>query len=314
MNARIIHCLFLLVNVLLSGHLLRGQESLPIIDCHVHLYDISRPEITWPPKGHPVLYRSFLPKNHMPICEKNGVVGVVVVLAGQAIEDNQWNLDVTAPHKKLYRGVVGNLSTVIGTDEFEELFRRLCQNERYVGYRLSGKQTPLNAEFFQNLRLTAQENRTVDILLGQYTLKEVDTIATKVPNLKIIIDHLGGVRLGEDALDPQWKEDMVKVAKHPNVFCKLSALYGRFKEQPAPLQLSAYSYAIDVAYEAFGEDRLIYGSDWPVTEQTADYQSALALTQEYLATKSKAARRKIFHDNAILFYGIPDLEKAKGTP
>ncbi len=281
-------------------------RSIPVIDCHVHLWDIKRPEMTWPPEGHP-LFRSFLPAKHGPICKANGVGGVVVVLSGQALVDNQWNLDVTAHDKGLYRGVVGNMSLAIGTDKFGPLFRQLSKDKRYVGYRLSGRQQKgITDELIRDLKLTAKMGRTVDFLIGQYSLQDVDSIAARVPNLKIMLDHFAGVRLNGGPLAEQWVRDFKAIAKRPNVYCKFSALYGRFRKQPAPKDLSMYKPTIDLAMECFGEDRLIYGSDWPVTTQTGDYESVIELTRSYFADKKVSVARKILHDNATRFYGIAD--------
>ena len=286
------------------------QPAIPIIDCHVHLFDIARPAgIGWIKKDDKVLYRSFLPKDHEPIAKANGVRGVVVVQAGQSLPDNQWNLDITAHNKKLYRGVVGNLSEVIGTPDFKPLFEKLCEDPRYVGYRLSGRfQEGLTEEFFRDLELTVEKGRTVDFLLGGYSLAEVDQIAKRMPKLKIIIDHFGGVALDGKPLDPEWVKSFLTVSKRPNVICKVSALYGRFKEQPAPREIAPYQEILDLAWQSFGEDRLIYGSDWPVTRTTGDYASVVALTKTYFDAKGRAAEEKLFHDNAVRFYGIPDLE------
>ncbi len=287
----------------------RGEDldTIPVIDCHVHLWDTSRPEMTWPRKEHVELYKPFLPKTHAPICRANGVTGVVIVLSGQALVDNQWNLDVTAHDTRLYRGVVGNLSKAIGTDGFKPLFTKLCQDKRYVGYRLSGRyQEGLTDALIRDLRLTARMGRTVDFLVGGYSLAEVDKIARRIPELKIILDHFGGVELDGGPHDKEWLRNFRTVAKRPNVYCKLSALYGRFKERPAPTNLAAYKPTIHLALECFGEDRLIYGSDWPVTTLTGDYKSVINLTRAYFADKELKIARKVFHDNAVRFYGLVD--------
>lgn len=83
--------------------------------------------------------------------------------AGQSLPDNQWNLDITAHNPRLYRGVVGNFSETIGTPAFQPRFEKLCENPRYLGYRLSGRyQEKLTDAFFADLRLTAQKGRAVD--------------------------------------------------------------------------------------------------------------------------------------------------------
>jgi L-fuconolactonase len=276
------------------------------VDCHVHFWHLDRPEgIYWIPKDNQTLYRSFLRKDFSEVVKSNPVGGVVVVQAGQHIPDNQWNLDLTAHDQKLYRGVVGNLSTVIGSNEFAPLFEKLCQDKRYVGYRLSGRPSEgLSEEFFRDLELTAGKGRAVDFLLGGYSLSEIQVIAKRVPDLKIIINHLGGIVLDGNPLDPNWVKSFQAVAKCPNVLCKVSALYGRVKEQPAPQELDFYRPVLDLAFECFGEDRLVFGSDWPVTRMTGDYASVLALTRGYFEGKVEGVPGKVLSGNAMRFYGL----------
>ena len=293
-----------------------AQTSEPkLVDTHVHLWHLDRPEgIYWIPKDNGPLYRSFMPRHHQEIARQNGVDGVVVVQAGQHLPDNQWNLDITAHNKSLYRGVVGNLSTVIGTPAFQPLFEKLCRDPRYLGYRISGRSDKaLTPEFLRDLRDTARRGKTLDILIGSFTLEDASKIATEVPRLKIIINHLGGITLDGRSLDPAWVEKFRTVAKHPNVRCKVSALFGRVKKQPAPLEPSFYQEILELAFECFGEDRLIFGSDWPVTRTTADYAEVLKLTRSYFDKKGPAVAQKLFATNAVKFYGLETLRIEAGN-
>lgn len=281
-----------------------------IIDCHVHLYSLERRDgISWIEKTNEHLYRDHLPADHEPIAKANGVTGVILVQAGQSIPDNQWNLDVTAHNKTLYRGVVGNLSRVIGTPEFAPLFKKLCEDPRYLGYRLSGRtNVQLNDAFFSDLELTEKAGKSVDFLVGDYSLKDVNAIVKKMPKLKIILNHFGNIRLDGKPIDPAWIADFRSIAKNPNVYCKVSALYGRVLVQPAPKDIAFYKPILDLTFECFGEDRLIYGSDWPVTKNTGDYTSVLKLTREYFEPKGTEVTEKLFHINAEKFYAIPPAE------
>ena len=278
-----------------------------VIDCHVHLWDIARPAgLGWIKKDDKTLCRSFLPADHEPIAKANGVSGTIVVQAGLSLPDNQWNLDITAHNPRLYRGVVGNFSETIGTPAFQPLFEKLCENPRYLGYRLSGRyQETLTDAFFADLRLTAQKGRAVDFLTGGYRLEDITEIARRVPELRILINHLGGVKLDGKPLDAAWAAQFRALAKQPNVHCKVSALFGRWEKQPAPQDLAAYTEVLDLAFESFGEDRLIFGSDWPVSEQTGDYASVLRLTRAYFDRKGPAISAKLFHQNAAAFYRPP---------
>lgn len=291
--------------------LARADEPPAIIDCHVHLWDIARPAgLGWIKQDNKTLYRSFLPADHEPIAKANVVTGIIVVQAGQSLPDNQWNLDITAHNPRLYRGVVGNFSETIGTPAFRPLFEKLCENPRYVGYRLSGRyQEKLTDAFFADLRLTAQKGRAVDFLTGGYSLADIAEIARRVPELRILVNHLGGVKLDGKPLAPEWVAQFRALAKQPNVHCKVSALFGRWEKQPAPQDLVAYSEVLNLAFESFGEDRLIYGSDWPVTEQTANYPAVLRLTRAYFDRKGPAISAKLFHRNAVAFYRPPTLKQ-----
>lgn len=286
---------------------LLGVAQGQVIDCHVHLWDLSRPAgLSWIKKDDPVLYKNMLPADFEKVAKANGVTGVVLVQAGQSLPDNQWNLDITAHNPALFRGLVGNLSEVIGTDAFAPLFEQLSKDPRYLGYRISGRyQQGLSDAFYRDLKRTAAAGKSVDFLAGGFSLSEIATIAKQVPDLRIIVNHFGSVRLNGQALDAAWVKDFRAVAQQPNVYCKVSALYGRFEKQPAPKELSAYEPVLDLAFECFGEDRLVFGSDWPVTEATGDYASVLALTRAYVDKKGKEVREKLFHRNAEKFYAIP---------
>jgi len=285
-----------------------AADPISLVDCHVHLWDINRREgLGWIAEDNKTLFRSILPEYHAPIARANNVGAVVIVQAGQSLPDNQWNLDITANNQDLYRGVVGNLSEVIGTEKFAPLFEKLCKDKRYVGYRLSGRfQDELTDAFYDDLKLTASKGKTVDFLIGGYDLADVAKIADRVPDLKIILDHFGNVRLDGKPLDPDWVKQFRNVAKKKNVYCKFSALYGRVKEQPAPREIDFYRPVLDLAYQCFGEDRLIYGSDWPVTKTSGDYASVVKLAKEYFAEKEPSVAEKVFRTNAIKFYGISE--------
>lgn len=283
-----------------------AEEPDAIIDCHVHLWDHARSEgLTWIKKDDKVLNRSFLPKDHEPIARANGVSGIVVVQAGQSLPDNQWNLDITAHNPRLYRGIIGNLSTVIGKQEFRADFEKLCKDPRYLGYRLSGKYSDtLTDAFFDDLRLTMEKDRVVEFLATGYSLTDITEVARRLPKLRILVNHLGGVKLDGSPLKPEWIAQFRALAQHANVCCKLSALFGRWDKQPAPQDLAPYTEVLDLAFECFGADRLIYGSDWPVSEQTADYAAILRLTRAFLDPKGRDVSEKVFHKNAERFHRL----------
>jgi L-fuconolactonase len=287
-----------------------SAEQVPIIDCHVHFWDIQRTEgIGWIKPEIKTLYRSHSPSDYTATAKAAGVTGVVIVQAGQHLPDNQWNLDLCKADPRFYHGVVGNLSKVIGTAEFKPLFDQLCENKHYLGYRLSGRYRPdLTQQFWDDLAYTAEKQRTVDVLANEYSLDDVQLIAKRVPKLKLILNHFGNVTLNDQPLPADWVKSFREVAKQPNVYCKVSALFGRVKQQPAPTELRFYQPILDLAYESFGPDRLIYGSDWPVSNTTSDYTTVMKLTKSYFAPKGTKILRQVFSENAQSFYGVEVLK------
>lgn len=293
---------------LLSPTILCGEKSIPwIVDCHVHLWDINRPEgLGWIKKDDSILCKSFLPGDHESLFRANGVQCVVVVQAGQSLPDNQWNLDITEPHQNLFRGVVGNLSKIVGTDNFKPCFEGLCRDKRYLGYRLSGRyQKELSDEFFRDLNHTAEMKKSIDILIGDFTLTDAHEIARKIPNLRIILDHIGGITLTDAAPDREWASQLRIIAANKNVYCKVSGLFGRSQRQPAPHDVNHYKAALDHVFDCFGEDRLVFGSDWPVTETSGDYATVIKLITSHFESKGQLVLEKLFHKNAEQFYRIP---------
>jgi L-fuconolactonase len=206
--------------------------------------------------------------------------------------------------------LVGSLE--IGTPDFKKHLTKLSKDGRFVGIRM--RERPGGDSFFENeavwsdLQLLSDRNQTLDVLMFQYSLDDVDMISKRLPKLKILINHVAGADIEGKPADPKWIAAVQKVAKNPNVNCKISGLFQQSHRQPSPRNLSFYQSELDVLWEAFGEDRLIYGSNWPVTMRGGTYGEYLAVVKGFFADKSRAAREKFFFKNALKFYGLPALK------
>lgn len=287
----------------------RSVQQLPapyIIDTHIHLYDTEREAgVDWPPPSDKVLYRPVLPEHFDAICAQNGVASTVIVEASSRPEDNQWMLDLVKHNPRRYRALVGSLP--IGTDEFRPLLKRYVQNERFVGIRLRARAERDN--FFtdavwRDLRLLAKHDCVLDILLANFSLKDVDRIAEEVPNLKIMVNHVTGLEITGEPLDPAWIAEVREVAENENVYCKVSGIFQRSGKMPAPKESSYYTPVFEVVFNAFGEDRVVYGSNWPVTDRGGTYAEQLSIIQSYFELKGERVVKKLMADNARTFYGL----------
>ena len=283
-----------------------SPQRVPIVDTHIHLYDTSRAEgVDWPPESDTVLYRPVLPADFATICDENGITATIIVEASTRMSDNQWILDLVKNEPDRYIGLVGSLE--VGTPDFAENLKQLSSDPRFVGIRLRDK--PGGEEFFneavwRDLMFMAELGQTLDVLMHNFSLEDVDEIARKVPALKIIINHVAGATIDGERVDPVWAKDLAQVAKNPNVFCKVSGLFQQSHLQPSPKDLAFYKPVLDELWSVFGEDRLIYGSNWPVTMRGGSYASYMALVMEYLEPKGQASMSKVLAENAYQFYGL----------
>jgi len=280
--------------------------GIPVIDTHIHLYDTTRKGgVPWPKPSDQVLYRPVLPEYYDQVTRANGVTATVIVEASDRVEDNQWVLDLVAHNPKHYVGIVGNLP--VGTPGFAKHLERFAKDKRYVGIRLRSFPKGVdgfNDAVWRDLKLLSDKGLTLDVLMANYDLDDVMLIAKRLPKLKILINHLTGLIINGGAAEAAWSKKVQAAAKHPNVSCKVSGIFQRSNRSPAPKKVGYYAPIFEVVYEAFGEDRIIYGSNWPVTDRGGEYGEQLAIINEYFSAKRKGVTEKLFWKNAVKFYGV----------
>lgn len=273
--------------------------SLDIIDCHTHFYDPTRPEgVPWPSKGSP-LYRTVLPADLRNLVQYRPVTGTVIVEASNRVEDNAWLLAL-AKTDPFIVGVVGNLTP--GVPEFAGHVKRFAANPLFRGIRIQAQllKDLLQQNKTDDLKLLADHDLELDVNGGPDTPETIARLAPLLPSLRIVLNHIGNVRVTADAPPAEWKTGIQTAAKHQNIYCKISALVeGAARDgQEAPDNLAFYKPYIDVVWNAFGDDRVIYGSNWPVSDMAASYEKLQRIAMEYAAEKGETATRKFCSLNA----------------
>ncbi len=275
-----------------------------IVDTHVHFIDPTRPQgVPYPdPAEESRLYRTALPLHYKAITAPLGVTGVVVVEASHWVEDNQWILDLAA-REPLIVGFSGNLD--MRSDDFESNLDRFAANPLFSGIR---PRTLAPADYSDPVvvgaaDILADKGLELDAHLGYYEMDGLFRLAARVPQLRIVINHIGAGRpIDGIAANPEWAEVMRRIAKHPNVYCKVSAVLQHSAALPAPNDVDFYRPTLDALWDAFGEDRLIYGSNWPNVEQIGPYSQELGIASAYFGEKGDAAAEKFFWRNAKTAY------------
>jgi len=273
-----------------------------IIDTHTHYYDPTRAEgVPWPDPTDDVLYRRVLPADFKALAEPEGVVGTVVVEASAWVEDNQWILDLAADEPFIV-GFVGNLD--IADDAFEQHLTRFAANPLYRGIRTHASKLAGSAANGQlaPLHALAERDLELDLLLRPEDLPVVAQVATEAPDLRIVLDHLAGVRINGGAPNADWLAGIRAVGRCDNVYMKVSALVESADDARPPDDLSYYVPTLDALWDAFGADRLVYGSNWPVSERYAPYATVQRLVSDYFDSKGSEASAKYFRHNSMAAY------------
>jgi len=283
-------------------------RTIAAIDAHTHFYDPTRPEgVPWPSKNDKLLYRKVLPEHFLAVARPCGVVGTVVVEASPRVEDNQWLLDLAAKETAIV-GVVGRLTP--GDDAFRDHVKRFTKDARFRGIRINADELRKGLEqprYLDDLKRLLDHDLELDVNGGPDMPPVVARLAERLPKLRIVINHVANVTIDGKEVKPDWLMGIQQAAKHPNVWCKVSALVDgtRKNEGKAPIQVAFYRSVLDAVWGAFGADRLIYGSNWPVSDNYATYAGLHGIVAEYFRPKGEAVAEKFFRTNSQAAYQWP---------
>lgn len=267
----------------------------PVIDTHIHFFDPRRPGgIPWPPKSDSVLYRPVLPQSFAEVAKPAGVTGAIVIEASARIEDNQWVLDLVKDSPMIV-GFVANLTP--GNGEFRANLARFHRNPLVRGIRLfdqSFTANSANPAYIDDLRRLADADLMLDAIgeTDSQWLGPLLTVVEKLPQLRVCINHM-------PEMPPGWKpERMRALAAHPNVYCKVSGIILQNPDGKVPTDAAFYKPALDRLWDIFGEDRVMYGSNWPKTDHRGSYATVFKLAKQYVDPRGPAVSEKFFSKNS----------------
>ena len=281
--------------------------AIPIIDTHIHLFDPTRPQgVPWPNKDNKVLYQPALPDRYRKIAVPLGITGAIEVEASPWLEDNQWVLDVAAKDTIIV-GTVGDLEP--GKPDFRKHLERFHRNPLFRGIRygnLWGRNLGAEMakpEFIDDLKALAEAGLELDTA-NQNPALVSDTVrlTDRIPDLRVVIDHLPQLEPPtEPAAHKTFHANLLELGKRPQVYLKVSEVLRRVDGR-VPDDLAFYRPRLDQLFDIFGEDRLVYGSDWPNSDQWAPYAQVLKIVREYFTAKGPAVAEKFFWKNSVAAY------------
>lgn len=270
-----------------------------VIDTHTHFYDPTRPEgVPWPPKNSK-LHRKVLPADWKAVAAPHGVKETVIVEASPWVEDNAWILELAAKEPCIV-GFVGNLDPT--QEGFATNLRRFAANPIFRGVRWRADLVRIDqnkAAALAGARLLAELGLELDLNGPADLIPHAVALARDVPDLRIVINHLGAPG-DPKAMNPAWKGHVQALAKSPNLWMKVSALVEQVKgpEGQAPREVDYYRPILDTLWDSLGPDRLVYGSNWPVSDRGGPYDVVFNLVKDYFSSKGAEACEKYFWKNS----------------
>ena len=274
-----------------------------IIDSHHHFWKYNPIEYDWIDDSMKVIRKDFLPENLNTTIREAGVDGVISVQARQSVEETDWLISM-AHQNDFIKGIVGWLPLI--QDDMEVYLEKYANEKLLKGVRhvIQGEPDPefiLRKDFNRGISLLKEYSLVYEILIIERQLSNTIRFVDQHPNQVFVLDHIAKPLIGRKELSP-WKENIMELAKRENVNCKISGMVTEADYQKwTTSQLHPY---FDVILEAFGSDRLLFGSDWPVCLVATSYKNWMELVRKNITSLSDTEQLKIMGGNATRLYQL----------
>ena len=271
-----------------------------IVDAHQHFWNPARGDYGWLTPDLPI-HRIYDPDDLAPLMQAAGVDASIIVQAAPTAAETDYMLAI-ARKTPWVLGVVGWLD--LEAQDAPAQIEARAADPLFLGVRPMLQDIPqpgwiLRPEMEPGLRAVAEAGLVFDALVLSHQLGVAEELAARHPNLVIVLDHGAKPKLGNDVAMTAWREDMAKLARRPNVSCKLSGL---LTELPPGGDPATVAQAADTLLDLFGPERLIWGSDWPVLTLAANYQDWFMLAQSRIAAHGPGAVAAVMGANAVRIY------------
>lgn len=276
------------------------------VDSHQHFWDLSKSEFDYAwlsAPGNEVINRSFLPEDLASRITQVGIDKTVFVQTQHDVRENKWALELAASNPFI-AGVVGWVD--LASEQCEEQLLQFIHNPKFVGIRHITQDEPdvdfiIRDEVIRGLRVLEKHQIPFDLLFYVQHVHHAKTVARLLPDLPLVIDHISKPQIKDGRLD-NWTQHIQDAAKFNNVFCKLSGMITEADWQEwKPADLKPY---VEVALDAFGAERCMFGSDWPVCELAGSYGQVHDALCEVIGPLSNAEMDRLFGGTAIEFYNL----------
>lgn len=272
------------------------------IDTHQHFWQYDPIEYDWIDESMKRIRRDFLPADLRTELPAARVAGAISVQARQTIAETDWLLSLAANNDFLL-GVIGWLP--LAAENVSELLDNYAAQPKFKGLRHVVQGEPDGfldqPDFNRGIRALTTRNLLYEILVLERQLPEAIRFVDRHPEQTFVLDHVAKPRIAQNLLEP-WRTNLRHLAERENVCCKLSGMVTEADYHGwTPEQLRPY---LDAALEAFGPQRLMFGSDWPVCLVATRYADWADLIRDFIAPLSLSEQASILEGNARQTYRL----------
>ena len=274
------------------------------IDSHQHFWTYDPIQFPWIGPEHTTIKRHFYPEDLRPLLQASGIDGCIAVQARQSIKETDWLLELTEQNDFI-RGVIGWLP--MSEPTLEDYLDRYSSCKRLVGLRHIVHDEPddafiLRPDFNDGIKRLADQDLAYDILIFEKHLPATIEFVDRHPNQVFVVDHIAKPVIKEAAFDTTWRTNLIELARRENVSCKLSGMVTEVRDERwTPELLRPY---FETVLEAFGPNRLLFGSDWPVCLLRTQYAHWIEVVRNYAHQLSSDEQASLWGANAIRIYGV----------
>jgi L-fuconolactonase len=287
-----------------------APTMLSIVDTHQHLWDLSKFKLGWVKEGHP-LAASHTPKEYALATEGLNVVKAVYMEVDVVEEQQQKEVDYLIELIKS-KSTPTCAAVVSGRPANGEAFKKYVlpfKDSPYIkGIRqvLHGDGNPagycLSKEYIEGVRHLGDLGLSFDLCMRPAELPDAAKLIAACPKTRFILDHCGNAPILDSKKMEQWKKDIALVAEQKNVVGKVSGIVASAKK--GEWRPDTLAPAVNHTIQVFGWDRVMFGGDWPVCTLAATFKEWVTALKEIVKDRSEEQQKKLFHDNAVKFYGL----------
>jgi L-fuconolactonase len=273
------------------------------IDAHQHFWHYSPEEYGWIGPQMAILRQDHLPPDLVPLLETTGLDGTVAIQARQSLEETAWLLALSDRYP-IIKGVVGWVD--LCSPDVQPQLERFCAHPRFRGVRHVVQDEiddrfMLRADFGRGIATLRNYGLTYDILIYPRHLAMAHEMVVQFPDQPFVLDHLAKPPIKDGQLSA-WAQEIRRLASLPNVTCKVSGMVTEANwERWQTADLWPY---LDLVFEAFGAQRIMFGSDWPVCKVAATYPQVVEIVSDYVDELSEAEQAAVWGEIATDFYGL----------